>query len=56
VFANPRLLVYQLSSLVAAVREPERATVHEGARHVATDPVDDGGASSRVARAVGEPT
>lgn len=56
VFANPRLLAYQLSSLVAAVREPESGTVHKGARHVATDPIDDGGAASRVARTVGDPT
>ena len=53
VFANPRLLVYQLSSLVAAVREPQSAALHQRGPRVATDPLTDRGASSPVARAVG---
>ncbi len=56
VFASPRLLVYQLSSLIAGLRAPDGAEVRGPVRSAATDGSANRGPSPPVSRAVRGPS
>jgi hypothetical protein len=56
VLANPRLLVYQLSSLIAGLRESDAAPVGRSATRATMARSADGSTTPPVARAVGGPS